>query len=330
MHTLKILLVIIGFSFLLAACEGIQGVEVEEASGELTHIRLPMGYIPSVQYAPFYAADLRDFFKDASLELEFDYSFETDGVALVASNELQFSLASGEQVLLARAEGLPVVYVLGWYKDYPISVVSKSEHNIQTPGDLVGKHIGIPGLFGASYVGFRALLDTAGLEEEEVVLVSIGFNQVEAVAADQVDAAVVYVNNEPYQLRALGYDVNVIPVADYAHLVGNGLITNEKTIQDNPDLVRRMVQATIRGIKYTVTHPTEAYECSEEFVEGLPALESHLQEAEVERYSSLYQIDPYGYSDPTAWENMKSVLVKMGIITEELDLTGAFTNEFIE
>ena len=50
----------------------------------------------------------------------------------------------------------------------------------------------------------------------------------EAISADQVEAAVVYVNNEPYQLRALGYDVDVIPVADYAHLVANGLITNEK------------------------------------------------------------------------------------------------------
>jgi NitT/TauT family transport system substrate-binding protein len=330
MHTLRNLLIVVVLSLLLAACMGSQVGDVQQESGEITHIRLPMGYIPSVQYAPLYAADQREFYKEAGLELEFDYSFETDGVALVASNELQFSLASGEQVLLARAEGLPIVYVLGWYKDYPISVVSKSEHAIHTPGDLAGKHIGIPGLFGASYVGFRALLDAAGLEEGEVVLDSIGFNQVEAVAADQVEAAVVYVNNEPYQLQALGFDVNVIPVADYTNLVGNGLITNEITIQEHPDLVRRMVQATIRGIKFTVTHPTEAYECSEEFVEGLPALEDHLKREEVERYSALYQTDPYGYSDPEAWENMKMVIMKMGLITEDLDLEGAYTNEFTE
>jgi NitT/TauT family transport system substrate-binding protein len=297
---------------------------------ELTHIRLPMGYIPSVQYAPLYAADLSNFFKESGLELEFDYSYETDGVALVASNELQFSLASGEQVLLARAEGLPVVYVMAWYKDYPIAVVSKAESGIQNLQDLEGRHVGIPGLFGASYVGFRALLDVAGLQENEVVLDSIGFNQVEALAADQVEAAVVYANNEPYVLQDLGYDVNVIAVADYVPLVANGLITNEETIRDNPDLVRRMVQAFIRGIKYTVTHPADAYEDSENYVEGLPAMDEHLRIAEVERYAAFYQVNPYGYTDPASWENMQALLIKMGLLSDELDLSAAFTNEFIE
>jgi len=316
-------------AILITGCGAeVPGSEIVET--ELTHIRLPMGYIPTVQYAPFYSADHSGFYRDVGLELEFDYSFETDGVALVASNELQFSLASGEQVLLARAKGLPVVYVMAWYHDFPIAVVSKADQGILTPGDLEGKHIGIPGLFGASYVGFRALLDQANLEEGDVTLDSIGFNQVEAVAADQVDAAVVYVNNEPYQLRNLGYEVNVVPVSDYAHLVANGLITNEQTIRDNPDLVRRMVQATLRGIKYTVTHPAEAYENSEFYVEGIPALDEHLRIAEIERYASLYQTEPYGYSDLPSWDNMQNVLIKMGLLVENLDLNEAFTNEFIE
>lgn len=317
------------FSLLITGCTvGDSVSDIDET--ELTHIRLPMGYIPTVQYAPFYSADHSGFYRDVGLELEFDYSFETDGVALVASNELQFSLASGEQVLLARAKGLPVVYVMAWYHDFPIAVVSKVDQGILSPRDLEGKHIGIPGLFGASYVGFRALLDQANLEESDVTLDSIGFNQVEALAADQVDAAVVYVNNEPYQLRKLGYEVNVITVSDYTHLVANGLITNEQTIRDNPDLVRRMVQATLRGIKYTVTHPSEAYENSEFYVEGIPALDEHLRIAEIERYASLYQTDPYGYSDLPSWVNMQNVLIKMGLLEETLDLNEAFINDFIE
>jgi NitT/TauT family transport system substrate-binding protein len=325
-RTLIITIIILALS--LTSCGGTQESTGQNRDDGLTHIRLPMGYIPSVQYAPFYAADKDGYFKEVGLEVEFDYSFETDGVALVASNELQFSLASGEQILLARSEGLPVVYILGWYKDYPIAIVSKKEQSIQTPADLAGKHIGIPGLFGASYVGFRALLEDAGLKESDVVLDSIGFNQVEALAADQVEAAVVYVNNEPYQLQNLGFDVNVIAVADYAHLVSNGLITNETTIRENPDLVRRMVQAVMRGIKFTVNHPDEAYDACEDYVEGLPEIEEHLKIAEVERYAALYQTDPYGYTDPASWENMQAILLKMDLISEPIDLTAAFTNDF--
>jgi NitT/TauT family transport system substrate-binding protein len=81
-----------------------------------------MGYLPSVQYAPFYIADQRGYFADEGLELEFDYAFETDGVALVGAGELPFSLASGEQVLLARQQGLPIVYVMGWWQDFPVAI----------------------------------------------------------------------------------------------------------------------------------------------------------------------------------------------------------------
>lgn len=317
---LMILLIVI----LASSCSGISTTQ----EAELIHVRLPMGYIPNVQYAPFYAGVEEGFFADAGLEIEFDYSYETDGVALVGANELQFSLVSGEQVPIARAEGLPIIYVMAWYEQYPVAVIAKSEQNINTPEDLAGKRIGLPGLFGANYVGLRALMGFAGLEEKDLTLESVGFNQVEVLAADTSEVIVGYIANEPVQLAAQGYDLDILLVSDYLDLVSNGLITNETTLAEDPDLVQRMVTATIKSIQFAVENPEQAYQHCFKYVEGLEDANQEVQMQVLETSLGLYQTDPYGYSSPEAWDNMQQVLLDMDLLKLEIDLSEAYTNEF--
>jgi NitT/TauT family transport system substrate-binding protein len=244
---------------------------------------------------------------------------------------LQFAIASGEQVLLARDEGLPVVYVVAWWQDYPVGVVAKAGNGLEDPVDLEGKRIGLPGLFGASYIGLRALLNEAGLKESDVTLdTSIGFNQVEALAADQVEAAVIYANNEPFQLEAQGHPVDMIRVADYVQLASNGLITNEETIARDPELVRRMVQAFLRGLTDTLADPDGAFEICKKYVENLDQADQAVQRQVLDASISFWQSDRPGFSDPQAWQNMQDLLLEMGLTGEPLEIDQAFTNDFVE
>jgi len=322
----KIVLIMLGLGIVLSACSSSQSTK---EAGALTTIRLPMGYIPNIQFAPFYLAVEKGYFKDANIALDFDYKFETDGVALVGAGELPFAIVSGEQVLLARAKSLPVTYVAAWYQQYPVSVVAKSDLGIVVPQDLKGRKIGLPGLFGATYVGLRALLNAGKLKESDVTLDAIGFNQVDLMAAGQQDIVVGYTANEPIQLRAKGIAVTEMRVADYAQLASNGILASEKVIKENPELVRVFIGAFLKGLKDTIDNPDEAFTISEKYIPNFSQLDAAVQKQILITSIEQWKTDRLGYSDPKSWENMQDVLLDMDLITEKMDLSKAFTNEFI-
>jgi NitT/TauT family transport system substrate-binding protein len=301
-----------------------------ETGTPLIPVRLPVGYIPNVQFAPLYVAIDKGFFRQEGLEVIIDYNTEVDSVSLVASGELDFAIVSGEQVLLARAQGLPVTYVLDWYKKYPVAIASLASSNIFQPADLQGKRIGTPALYGASYIGLVVLLQAGGLSTTDVQLDTIGYTQVESLTEGLDDAVVVYSANEPVQLRSLGYEINLLQVSDYLGLVGNGLITNETTLDANPDLVRRMTSGLVQGIQYTIAHPDEAYQICLRYVENLAQADQQMQRQVLDTSIALWQdAHPAGYSDPAAWQNMQDVLLAMGLLSAPLDLQQAFTNEYL-
>lgn len=305
----------------LAACTPDAG-----QSTDLMPVRLPMGYVADPQFAPFYVAAEKGYFAEAGFAVEFDYGFETDGVALVGANELPFAIVSGEQVLLARAQAVPVVYVLEWYQKYPIAVVSKAEAGIVTPQDLNGRSVGLPGFFGASYVGYLGLLSAVGLAPEDVNASDIGFNQMETLLSDQAEAVVGYANNEPVQLAGQNVPINVIQVSDYIDMVANGLITNETTIAENPAMVERFVGAVLRGLADTLADPDAAFEISKSYVEGLEDGRKAVLEASL----PLWQAPTLGLSDAAAWQNTQDILLQAGLMDAPLaDVTAVFSNEFV-
>ncbi|GJM42331.1 MAG: riboflavin-binding protein RibY [Ardenticatenaceae bacterium] len=319
--SLRIIILFSAIFLLLAACQA-----NEPAADGVMNVRLPMGFVADPQYAPFYVAQERGYFAEAGFAVAFDYGFETDGVALVGANDLPFAIVSGEQVLLARAQKVPVVYVMEWFQKFPIAVVSMAEANIVTPEDLNGRSVGLPGFFGASYVGYLGLLVASGMQPEDVNANDIGFNQMESLLSDQSEAVVGYANNEPVQLAGRGEAVNVIQVSDYIDMVANGIITNETTIAENPEMVERFVGAALRGLADTLADPDEAFTISKNFVEGLEDGRKSVLEASL----PLWQAETLGLSEIISWQNTQDVLLDANLLDAPLpDLTAVFSNKFV-
>lgn len=312
------------FCLILASCR------VSDAGSELSKVTLNLTYIPNVQFSPFYVAIEKGYFAKYGLDVSLAYGNEADMVALIGSDNQQFMIASGEQVLLSRAQGLPVLSVSEWYKDYPVGVVSMESSQITEISDLRGKAIGLPGLYGANYIGFEALAAYAGLNDHEYELRSIGFSQVESLISGQVDAVVVYVANEPSQLRAQGYDINLLRVADYVSLIGNCLVTNEKSVRDHPELVQGMVSAIQEALAATAADPDMAFEISQKYVENL-APDDHVQKQVLLESIKLWRLTPSTSGEETErWENMQTVLLNLGLMTKRIEVNEAFSDAFLK
>ena len=167
------------------------------------------------------------------------------------------------------------------------------------------------------------------MSEDDVTLDAIGFNQVELVAAGEQDIIVGYTANEPIQLRSRGIAVTEIRVADYVQLASNGLLASEKVIAEDPDLVRAFVGAFLKGLKATIDDPEEAFTLSESHIPNFADLDADVQKQVLATSIEQWKAERLGYSDPQAWENMQDILLEMGLISEKMDLSKAFTNEFI-
>lgn len=330
---IRVTIVLCATMLLVLACRPVAPV-VDSAGGEgaLTPIKLGVGFIPNVQFAVFYVGIAKGFYADEGIDLTLDYGFENDYLKLVGVNEFQLMIGSGDQVVLGRAQGLPVRYVMSWYTQYPVVVFAKTEQGITKPEDLAGKRIGIPGPFGANYVALRGILEAANLREADVTLESIGFTQAAAVSEGLVDAAVDYGVNGPVVLAQAGIEVTQIKLDQYLRMPANGLVTNETTIAQNPALIEAMVRATIQSIQYTLDNPDEAFAIALTFVPEAGGDNEPANRAVFDAVLEQWRAQPgrsLGETTLDEWESAAALMQRIGLVEPLVPADELFTNEFL-
>jgi putative riboflavin transport system substrate-binding protein len=242
----------------------------EEASQPPVALAVGLGYIPSVQFAPFYLAEQNGYYRDAGLTVTFQNKIDPDLIPLVGQGAIDIGLADGTSTIPAVSQGIPIKYVATVYGQFPSIVFSKASAGITTPAELKGKKIGIPGRYGSSWIMLQALLASANLTPSDVQIVEYpDFGQGAAVQKGAVDAATGFVNNEPVVLELAGQTVSILRVDAITPLPGNGLIVGAKALESKRDAVAAFVAATLHAMADVEANPETGLDAS---IKAVPEL----------------------------------------------------------
>jgi len=301
-----------------------------------TKIQVALGFVPSVQSAPFYMAQDKGYYAAEGLDVELKYGTIQNLLQLVSSGDIAFASASGDSLMPQRQQGVAVTYVLTFWTRNPIGALGLAGNNappLRTPVDLKGKSVGVSAPNSSTHFGLKALLRSANMSDSDVNLVAIGTTEVEALVQKRIDAAMTFLPNESAQMKSLGLPVETIAVSDYLDLVPSGFVAGDKLISEHPEIVQKFVNATLRGLRDSLANPGDAFESSLKRMPELSPDSQPLQRDVLTATLEYYRPVPgrsTGSTDPDAWVKTQDFMQSIGVIDHAVDPKQYYSNMFVD
>lgn len=328
------IIALVGAALLLVACGGGGGssaspsaaVPSDEPTPAPVALTVGLGFIPNVQFAPFYLADQAGYYTEAGLTVEFQNKIDPDLITLVGQGAIDVGLADGTSVIPAVSQGIPIRYVATIYGQFPSIVFAKASSGIATPADLAGKRLGIPGRYGSSWIMLQALLQSAGLTPDDLEIVEYpDFGQGAAVSAGAVDAATGFANNEPVQLELTGEPASILRVDAIVPLPGNGLIVGTDTLASKQDAIAAFVAATLRAMEEIAANPQVGLDAAFAAVPDLasgPEAQAAVLDATIDVWTGpVQEAGGLGAIDPGDWQASIDYLTELGLVPNPVKAT---------
>jgi len=283
----------------------------EGAAGK--KVRLAIGYIPHVQFAPLYVGIAKGFYREQGIDLKLNFGFEYDVFSLLAAGRIDVGLTDSDQLILAGAKDVGLKAICQYYQRYPVAIVARADA-VRTPSDLRGKIIGTPDLSGASWIGLRIFLNTYGLTGA-VTVQKIGYTQEAALRSGRVDAVVCFSNNEPIVLRAENVSIREWDVTGISDMVSASFISSKAIIASRRDVIASFVTATRAAMAWTVDHREEALRISLEAIGNIEPRDEPLFRERLDATCDLLTSPKgYGFIDVGRYQRSIAELVSLGLI----------------
>jgi ABC-type nitrate/sulfonate/bicarbonate transport system substrate-binding protein len=210
----------------------------------------------SLNYLPITMGRDKGIFQAEGIDLQMILVASTIQVAALTTGDIEFSGAQS-QVMAGAARGLPVK-VVGFLTIKP-SFWLMGKPEIKSIGDLKGKIIGITAIGSSTDTLARFLLSKNGLTpDRDVALVGTGTtsNILTAMKGGTVDAGVL---SPPFNAMAkqMGYRT-LAYFGDYVEQSLSGVGTSDRLIRERPKLVKRILTATIKSLRFIQQRPADS------------------------------------------------------------------------
>lgn len=294
----------------------------------LNEVTLMLDYTPNTNHTGIYVAKEKGYYENNGIKVNIVDSNSTQPIQALSNDIVDFGITYQEDLTLANSEGINnIKSIYAILSENTSGFVSYTDKNIISPEDFKGK----------TYCGWGSNVEQKIVEEvakEKGVQakdITIATTQTDFLRTpkDDCDFFWEYEGWSLVEATSQGIDYNYIPLKDLGYNYYSPIIvTNDKNIKENNDMVQSFINATIKGYEYTAQHPKEA---SQIFLKYNPTYDEELI-MNSQKFLSNYYVGKnlkYGYQQENVWREFTNFLYETKIVKTN-KYKELYTNEYID
>ncbi|MFC5282244.1 ABC transporter substrate-binding protein [Pedobacter alpinus] len=284
-------------------------------------IKLQLKWRNQFQFAGYYAAKIKGFYKENQLNVE----IKPGGNGIFPVEEVKKGNADigifDPGILLKNNAKQPLVVLATIMQSSGYCIISLKEKKILKPSDLIGKKILAEE--GQGWTIFKAILLKEGLDTNKVQIIKRKKDS-EEILDNEADAVVTYATSQPQRLTALGYQLNILRPEEYGvDFYGDVIFTTSKFAYKDIEKTNAFIKASIKGWKYALTHQKELID----YILTLPDVVKYgttRKDLEIEAKEISKLIMPeyveVGHTNIGRWQYMLNLYQKLGLASKNVTL----------
>ena len=300
----------------------------------LQTVSLKLKWLHQAQFAGNYVATEKGFYRDEGLKVVIlPFSFEDPTIDAVIKGKADFGITGADELVLARAKGIPIKAIAVIYKINPVVAYSLKDSGITKPQDFIGKTIGIERASDGTDINvgilYYAMMSKLAINRKKINEITIGYDAKELLSG-KTNVSTGYIINEPQEVMEKQGKVNMILMADYGvNMYADVLFATDETIRSKPELVEKFLKATLRGWQYTIENEEEAVNLTMRYVSG--GSKNHQSYMLKKSIPLIFTGDSkLGWMEKKQWEQVLDILSEQKILSKQIPIDDAYTMQFLK